>query len=224
MTRRDILMDIYNRLFEAFGPQHWWPGETPFEVMIGAILTQNTAWKNVEKAIARLKGEGIMEPEGLAQVKMGRLAGLIRASGYYNQKARKIVLFMRFLKDEYNLNVKKMKKENMLSLREKLLQVNGIGPETADSILLYALEMPIFVVDSYTYRVFSRHALLAEDTTYEDMQALFMDNLPHDAKLFNEYHALIVRLGHAFCRKTPLCPLGDSPHSGQNCPLEDLLP
>jgi len=223
MNRRDILMDIYTRLFEAFGPQHWWPGETPFEVMIGAILTQNTAWKNVEKAIACLKEEGIMEPEGLAQAKIGRLAGLIRASGYYNQKARKIVRFMKFLKDEYDLNVKKMKKESLLSLREKLLQVNGIGPETADSILLYALEMPIFVVDAYTYRVFSRHSFIAEDTTYDEMQALFMDNLAHDAKLFNEYHALIVRLGHTFCRKTPLCPLGDPPHSGQNCPLNDLL-
>lgn len=224
MSRERVLTDIYSRLLRAFGPQHWWPGETPFEVMIGAILTQNTAWTNVVSAVSRLKSEGLLDPKKLFRVPRGRLAPLIRSSGYFNQKAKKILAFMKFFEEAFGLDIRRMKKEDTGPLREKLLGVMGIGPETADSILLYALGRPVFVVDAYTHRVLFRHGLVPEETTYEEMQSLFMDNLPHDAALFNEYHALFVRVGKTFCLKTPLCRLGKGPPTGGPCPLEELLP
>lgn len=206
-------MDLYRRLYDAFGPQHWWPGETPFEIMIGAILTQSTNWKNVEKAIKNLKDAGVFSPSRLLELPPQKLAVLIRPSGYFNQKAKKLRNFLKFFGDEYGFSVKKMRGEGISVIREKLLNVNGIGRETADSIILYALEKPIFVVDAYTYRVLSRHNIIPEDATYEEIQELFMNNLEHNPQLFNEYHALFVRVGKEFCGRKPDC---------DKCPLKGL--
>jgi len=202
---------IYNLLNKSFGPQYWWPGDTPFEVCIGAILTQNTNWKNVEKAITNLKNEHLLSPIALRDTSLSELAGLIRPAGYYNIKARRLKSFISFLFDEHEGSLSKMSKQPLEELRHKLLNVHGIGPETADSILLYACYKPIFVVDAYTKRIFSRHKLCEEDSDYRDIQNLFMKNLPNDVKLFNEYHALIVKLGKDYCKKKPnclKCPLG----------------
>lgn len=206
-------MKIYQELYQAYGPRHWWPGETPFEVMVGAILTQNTSWKNVEKAIAALKGKGVLHPEGVHQLRESTLASLIRSSGYYRIKARRLKAFVTFLLSEYQGDIERMRKEEIGALREKLLLVNGIGPETADSILLYALQKPIFVVDAYTRRIFSRHGMISEKASYEEIQALFMDQLPPDERLFNEYHALLVHLGKNVCKKKPEC---------ERCPLKSI--
>jgi len=210
-ARTDLLMEMYNKLFNAFGPQHWWPGETPFEVMVGAILTQSTNWKNVEKAINNLKSAGVFSPEAILELPPSKLASLIKSSGYFNQKTKKLKNFLKFFKENYNFSIKRMKEEELTVLREKLLSVKGIGRETADSILLYALEKPIFVVDAYTYRVLTRHNIVPEDATYDEIQSLFMDNLEHEVKLFNEYHALFVRVGKEFCKRNPEC---------DNCPLK----
>lgn len=208
-----LLTKIYQTLYRAYGPQHWWPGETPFEVMVGAMLTQNTSWKNVEKAIAALKGKGVLHPEGIHQLRESTLASLIRSSGYYRIKARRLKAFVTFLLSEYQGDLEKMKKEELTTLREKLLHVNGIGPETADSILLYALQKPIFVVDAYTRRILSRHRIVSEKASYDDIQTLFMNHLPRDQKLYNEYHALLVHLGKNVCKKKPECDL---------CPIRDV--
>ncbi len=204
-------MEIYDKLYASFGPQHWWPGDGSFEVIVGAILTQNTSWKNVEKAIRNLKEKGILSPQGLKGIAETELAVLIKPSGYFNQKAKRLKTFMRFFFDDFDGDLKTMFAEDLYPLRERLLRLKGIGPETADSILLYALEKPIFVVDAYTYRLCSRHNLIAEDFSYEQIQELFMDNLPTDVRLFNEFHALIVCLGHNYCRRTPGC---------DDCPLQ----
>jgi len=208
------LTRFYNRLFETYGPQHWWPGETAFEVIVGAILTQNTAWQNVEKAIARLKQARLLAPHALYCVSEKRLASLIRPSGYFNVKAKRLKGFIRFLFKEYRGSLEAMFKEPLESLREKLLRVKGIGPETADSILLYAGGYPTFVVDAYTRRVFSRHRLVPEDEGYEPLKRFFTSRLPSDAALFNEYQALLVKVGKERCRKQPLC---------NGCPLEEFL-
>ncbi len=206
-------MSIYQKLYQTYGPRHWWPGETPFEVMVGAILTQNTSWKNVEKAIARLKEKGALNPEHIHRLRESSLASLIRSSGYYRIKARRLKNFVNFLFEEFGGDIVKMKKEGMAPLRKKILEVKGIGPETADSILLYGLEKPIFVVDAYTQRVLSRHGLVSERASYEEVQKLFMNNLPHDERLFNEYHALLVHLGKNVCKKTPECDI---------CPIKGI--
>ncbi len=205
------LMEIYDKLYASFGPQYWWPAESSFEVIVGAILTQNTSWKNVEKAIGRLKGKGLLSPQGLKGIAEPELAVLIKPSGYFNQKAKRLKTLIKFFFDEFDGNLKAMFAEELYPLREKLLHLRGIGPETADSILLYALEKPIFVVDTYTYRLCTRHNLIAEDSSYEQIQELFMDNLPTDVQLFNEFHALIVHLGHNYCRRTPGC---------DDCPIQ----
>jgi endonuclease-3 related protein len=184
---------------------HWWPGETPFEVMVGAILTQNTSWKNVEKAIGRLKEKKRLSPKGIRQLPKSTLASLIRSSGYFRIKAERLKAFVDFLFDEYGGRIKRMKRERGGGLRRKLLDVKGIGPETADSILLYGLKKPIFVVDAYTKRILSRHGILSEKASYEEVQNLFMDHLPHNERLFNEYHALLVHLGKTLCKKIPRC-------------------
>lgn len=212
-TKKEILGEIYERLFKAFGPQHWWPGETPFEVCIGAILTQNTAWTNVEKAIVNLKKEKLLTPQALKKVSIRRLARFIRSAGYFNQKAKKLKNFIRFLFDDYGGNINKMLNEDFLILRGKLLEVNGIGLETADSIVLYAANKPLFVVDAYTRRILSRHNLIGMDASYSEIQNLFMDNLEDRVSLFNEYHALIVRLGKEICKTKPNCPA---------CPIKDI--
>lgn len=202
---------IYQRLYSYFGPQHWWPGETPFEVIIGAILTQNTNWLNVEKAIDNLKKYKLLKPHTLYKLSHKRLASLIRSAGYYNIKAKRLKNFLRFFIKYYNGSIKKMSEGDNGSLRQELLSVKGIGPETADSILLYALAKPVFVVDAYTKRIFSRHRLILEDANYDKIQNLFMSNLKPDAKLFSEYHALLVKLGKEFCAKNKpkckVCPL-----------------
>lgn len=217
MTRRDdILHTAYDALFAAFGPQHWWPGDTPFEVVVGAILTQNTAWSNVERAIANLKRERVLSPRALRDIHPRRLARLIRPSGYFNIKAKRLKDFMRWLFAAHGGSLTRMFRRDLHTLRQQLLAVNGIGPETADSILLYAGQKPIFVVDAYTKRILSRHGLVAADASYDDVQRLFHAALPADVQLYNEFHALLVRLGKDYCQKRqPRCV---------ECPLRAVLP
>lgn len=203
---------IYQRLHAFFGNQRWWPADTDFEVMVGAILTQNTNWLNVEKAIANLKEHKLLEPRALYRLPDKRLALLIRPAGYYNIKAGRLKNFLEFFISRYGASIKKMSKTDTDSLRRELLSVKGIGPETADSMLLYALDKPVFVVDAYTKRILTRHRIINEAADYDNIQNLFMKNLKIGVKLFNEYHALLVRLGKDFCLKNKpkcdICPLG----------------
>ncbi len=203
-------MNIYNRLFDAFGPQGWWPGDTPFEVAVGAILTQNTNWQNVERAIKNLRDARCLSPRTIFNLSQSELAGLIRPSGYFNIKAKRLKNFVDFLVHQYRGSLMNMQYEDTNTLRAKLLKVNGIGKETADSILLYALHREVFVVDAYTIRILSRHGIISENATYEECQFLFHSHLNKDVQLYNEYHALIVRVGKEFCRKKPQC---------KECPL-----
>ena len=209
MARRLNL--IYQKLYSLFGSQHWWPADTHFEVMVGAILTQNTNWQNAEKAITNLKKHKLLQPHKLYKLSHRRLASLIRPAGYYNIKAKRLKNFLKFFIKYYNGNVKKILRQATPSLRQQLLSVNGIGPETADSILLYALKRPIFVVDAYTKRILLRHHFTGKDAGYDKIQNLFMKNLKPGVKLFNEYHALLVKLGKEFCLKNKpkcdICPL-----------------
>jgi endonuclease-3 related protein len=200
-----LLRKLYKRLWQAFGPQGWWPGETPFEVALGAILTQNTNWNNVAKVMARLRAEGLLTAAALTALPEAELAELFRPAGYYNLKARRVMNFLTFLREEYQGSLELMTRHPLEKLRPRLLSVKGIGPETADSILLYALEKPTFVVDAYTFRILSRHQLAPESCAYEDLRRLFMDHLPGDVGLYQEYHALLVRLGKEWCRPQPLC-------------------
>ncbi len=209
----DILETIYTRLLRAFGPQHWWPGDSPFEVAVGAILTQNTNWSNVEKAIKNLKHAGALSAKALYAVPPAELADCIRPTGYYNVKTARLKNFVDYLMQEYQGSMKRMAKEDPFVMRKKLLSINGIGPETADSIILYALEKPIFVIDAYTKRILSRHTILHHDESYETYQNLFHEKLRKDVPLFNEYHALLVRLAKDFCRPRPCCSA---------CPLERI--
>jgi endonuclease-3 related protein len=208
-----LLMNIYRKLYQAYGPRDWWPAETSFEVMVGAILTQNTSWRNVEKAIQKLKGKGVLNPEGIHHLKKTQLASLIKSSGYYRIKTDRVKAFVNFLFEEFDGDLKRMGRERLGELREKLLGVKGIGPETADSILLYGLKKSIFVVDAYTKRILSRHKMILENTAYEEVQKLFMEHLPLDEKLFNEYHALLVHLGKTVCKKIPRCDI---------CPIKSI--
>ena len=210
-TTEGKLKTFYQKLFAYFGPQHWWPGDTPFEIIVGAILTQNTNWGNVEKAICNLKKAKVLTPQALHKLSIKKLSTLIKPSGFFNIKAKRLKNFMDFLFEEYNGKISNMKKEPLPVLRKKFLSVNGIGPETADSILLYALNKPIFVVDAYTKRVLSRHGILDRNSDYREVQKIFMENLKRDVKLFNEYHALLVRVGKTFCKSKPVC---------ENCPLK----
>ena len=203
--KRSQLLGIYQQLFKALGPQHWWPADSPFEVIIGAILTQNTSWNNVERAIQNLKEKKLLDPLKLYDVREGRLARVIKPSGFFNIKAKRVKHFMQFFFECFHGSLEKMFAEDMLSLRERLLKVNGLGPETADSILLYAGGKPVFVVDAYTKRIFSRHKLVPEEAVYDQIQKLFMNNLDHDVKMFNEYHALLVYVGKHFCKSKPRC-------------------
>jgi endonuclease-3 related protein len=205
------LHNIYNSLYHYFGPQHWWPADSSFEVVVGAILTQNTNWTNVEKAISNLKHDDSLNPSAIDRMPVNRLAELIRPSGYFNVKAQRLKHFMCFFMKTYHGKMSVMKKERLPSIRKKLLSVKGIGPETADSILLYALEKPIFVIDAYTKRVLARHTILDYNETYETYQELFHSSLNKNVRLFKEYHALLVRLAKEHCRTTAdcgHCPLG----------------
>ena len=199
------LLDIYDRLFAAYGPQRWWPGDSPFEVIVGAILTQSAAWANVEQALSNLKAAGALSPEGLHRLSEPQIAALIRPSGYFNAKARKLKAFVDLLYDRFNGGLDRLLALPAQELRALLLATHGIGPETADSIILYAAGKPVFVIDAYTRRTFSRIGISPEADTYEGWRRLFMQALPAEARLFNEYHALIVRLGKEVCRKEPRC-------------------
>jgi endonuclease-3 related protein len=199
------LLAVYRRLLAFYGPQKWWPAEKPFEVIVGAILTQSTAWSNVEKAIDNLKTAGKLSPEGISELTHAELARLIRPSGYFNAKARKLQAFIRYFGERYNNDLAKLFSEETGQLREQLLAIYGIGEETADSILLYAADRPVFVIDAYTRRFIERIGLAPGRNSYTAYQALFVDNLPADTNLFNEYHALIVQLAKETCRKNPLC-------------------
>ncbi len=211
------LSKIYDRLFRHFGPQEWWPGETPLEVCVGAILVQNTSWTNAAKAIADLKSRELLTAQGLRDVPQARLARLIRPARFFNVKARRLKGFIRFLWADFDGDLQQLFSLPTEKLRDILLNVDGIGPETADSILLYAAERPMFVVDAYTRRIFSRLGIFDDSTGgrdgYESLQNLFSRNLPCELVLFNEYHALLVKLGNTYCRPRPNCT---------PCPLKRL--
>lgn len=205
-NKKIVLLDLYERLYAAFGPRHWWPADSAFEVAVGAILTQNTAWRNVKKAIDNLKAGSLLSPEALHRLPVEDLATVIRPAGYYNIKAKRLKHFVAFLHHECGGDLERLFSAPVDALRSKLLSVNGIGPETADSILLYAGNKPTFVVDAYTARILARHGLVPEDAAYDEVRDIFMDYLEPDVGMFNEYHALVVHLGHAFClKRTPRC-------------------
>ena len=202
---RETLLGIYQALLDAYGPQHWWPAETEFEVMIGAVLTQSASWRNAELAINRIKAADALSPQALRALTHPDLASLVYSSGYYNAKARKLQALVVWLGETYGDDVGLMTRTETSLLRRQLLAVHGIGEETADSIILYAAKQPVFVIDAYTRRIFNRLAVFPEGDSYHAYQLLFMSSLPRDAALFNEYHALIVRHGKDVCRKKPRC-------------------
>jgi endonuclease III related protein len=205
-TRGEILLDTFQILHTHYGPLHWWPAETPFEVCVGAILTQNTNWGNVEKAISNLKREGLLSAKALLDVPIELLAEVIRPAGFFNVKSIRLKDFVGWLFARYDGKLERMFSCDWQDLRQELLNVRGIGPETCDSILLYAGGKPSFVVDAYTKRLFSRLGIVTEKADYEEIRAVFMENLPQDMELFNQYHALIVQHCKEHCRKKPLCP------------------
>jgi endonuclease-3 related protein len=212
---RVSLRKVYETLHGYFGDLHWWPGDSPFEVIVGAILTQNTAWKNVETAIGRLKAGDLLHPARLRHLADQHLADMIRSSGYFRVKTKRLKAFLQFLHQEYHDDLNSLFAEDLWGLRKRLLSVHGIGEETADSILLYAAGKPVFVVDAYTRRILQRHGFISDKARYADIQALFMTGLPSSVPMFNQYHALLVNTGKQFCRKhTPRCEI---------CPLQPFL-
>jgi endonuclease-3 related protein len=219
MSAADILREVYSRLLARFGPQHWWPGDSRWEMMVGAVLTQAVSWTNVERAIANLKSSGALSPPALRRLPPEELARLIRPAGYYNVKARKLKALAQLMGDAGDdlsrLFNEGTDGEDTGGLRRRLLGVYGVGEETADSILLYAASRPVFVIDAYTRRIMGRLGLAPPTASNSELQRLFMDHLPPDAALYNEYHALLVHLGKNTCRKTPLCPA---------CPLNTTCP
>lgn len=211
-----MLTEVYRRLYDEFGPQHWWPGESPFEVMVGAVLTQNTSWQNVERAIGNLREADLLDPQALYGVPVEELEELIRPAGYFRVKARRLRSLLEFLVERYDGSLEAMFGVGLPDLRRELLEVNGIGPETADSILLYAGELATFVVDAYTHRVFSRHGWIDFEADYHQIQDYVQGELPQEVAMYNEFHALLVRLGKDCCKKTkPKC---------SECPLREMLP
>ncbi len=213
--RAMVLSEIYHRLYDRFGPQHWWPArDGPFEVMVGAILTQNTNWTNVSRAIDNLRAAGLLDFAALAALPVAELADHIRPAGYFRVKAKRLHNLLAMIDERFGGDPGRLLALDPAAMREHLLAVSGIGPETADSIILYAAHKPVFVVDAYTHRILCRHGVIDEEAGYHDIQELFHDHLPADARLYNEYHALLVRLGKEFCKKRrPRC---------QGCPLEGL--
>ena len=209
------LLDVYHRLLDRYGPQHWWPADSPLEVIIGAILTQSAAWGNVEKAITNLKAKGALSADALRRLSMEELSHLVYPSGYYNAKAAKIKSFAHWLGEHYDDDLDRLFALDIPLLRQELLSVHGVGQETADSIILYAAHKPVFVIDAYTRRIMGRLGLAPHTDTYAAFQGLFMQHLPRDEALFNEYHALLVRHGKDTCRKSPLC---------EQCCLASLCP
>jgi endonuclease-3 related protein len=209
---RKKLLTIYDRLYRHFGPRHWWPADTPLEVMVGAILTQNTSWNNVEKAVHNLKRAKVLRLTRLQKLPERQLAVLIKPAGFFNLKAKRLKNFVKFVALRYN-SVQSMISRPLNALRRELLHIKGIGPETADSILLYAAGKPVFVIDGYTKRIFSRHGMVDRAVSYEELQQLFMRNLPRSVRLFNEYHALLVEVGKQYCKRRPRCTA---------CPLKGI--
>ncbi len=208
------LREIYERLYQYFGPRHWWPADTPFEVIVGAILTQNVAWRSAAAAIENLKMANLLSPEAILSCPEEELASLVRPARYHFQKAKKLRAFCGVIVNDFRGDLDAFLGQELETLRNCLLGIYGIGPETADAIILYAAEKPIFVVDAYTHRIFYRLGYFPERITYREMQQFFMQNLPPDTALYNEYHAQIDALGHHICLKSkPRC--GD-------CPLNDL--
>ena len=206
---------VYRQLLQALGPQKWWPGNSPWEVMIGAVLVQNTSWKNVERAIENLREADLVDPKRLLAVPTDELAELIRPAGYYRLKTKRLRSLLEFVVGEYHGSLDALRGVDMHQLREQLLGVHGIGPETADSILLYALEQPALVVDTYTHRIFARHGWIDYDADYHRLQEHLASELPVEAAVYNELHALLVNVGHHYCRRQPKCG---------ECPLAELLP
>lgn len=201
-------------MYDYYGPQKWWPGETPIEILVGAILTQNANWRNVESAIDNLKTSGLLSFDALHAASLEEIAYCIRPSGYYNIKAKRLRNVFQMILNQYDGELDRLLEDEITEAREKLLSVKGVGPETADAILLYCGGHPVFVVDTYTHRVFSRHSLVPDECSYDELQEEFISRLPLDSGLFNEYHALIVRVGKEFCKKaTPLC---------EQCPLKGV--
>ena len=212
MPRRHALIKgVFHRLLSALGPQYWWPADSAFEVIVGAILTQNTAWRNVKQAIGKLREHDLLRIEAINALSLPELASLIRSSGYYNQKARKVKAFCEHLESHWQNNLDGFLRQDLDELRTELLSLHGIGPETADSIILYAAHQPSFVVDAYTYRIFHRHDWVPEAIAYEELRSFFMDAMEPDVAWFQEYHALLVRTGHLYCRRNPAC---------NSCPLD----
>lgn len=208
------LLKIYKILLKEYGPQEWWPADSPFEVMIGAVLTQNTNWINVSRAIENLKKKYLICPHKIAVISKRKLISAIRPSGFYNQKAAYLKGLSRHSVDKYSGDIREMARVDTILLRNELLAIKGLGPETVDSILLYALNKPVFVIDAYTRRIFGRHGIKIKESDYSSWQKFFESQLPRDRKLFNEYHALIVRLAKEKCRKKPDC---------RGCPLEGCV-
>lgn len=203
----------YRLLLARFGPQGWWPAETPFEVMVGAVLTQNTNWANVERAIGNLKRAKLLSPEKLLKTPASRLRRFIRPAGYYRVKERRLRALVRYFVERWGGETRRMKRAPGGKLREELLAVNGVGPETADSILCYALKKPYFVVDAYTRRAFSRHGWAEARADYDELRLAVERAMPRSVKVLNEFHALLVRLGKLYCKKGPSC---------EDCPLAGL--
>ena len=221
------LDEVYRRLRAARGPAGWWPARSAFEVCLGAILVQNTAWSNVEKSLAALRARGLMSFEAMRGLPAEELAPIIRSSGCFNVKARRLRAFLDFQEKEYGGRVRKMAREEPWTLRARLLAVPGIGRETADSIALYAAGLPLFVIDAYTRRVFSRLGLVRGDEPYDVLQRVFMEALPAEAALYNDYHAQVVILAKDVCRARPacgVCPLGEvCPRHGVKADLDKSM-
>ncbi len=215
MSVRRSVRSYYAPLREHFGPSGWWPGDSPFEIAIGAILTQNTAWANVEKAIVNLKQEGLLDPQRIVEAPAYVVEAVLRPSGYFRVKTRRVRAFCSYLIDTYGGSMARLACSPLDRLRAELLHVHGIGPETADDILLYACGKPVFVVDAYTRRIFARHGVVDSDIGYEALRAHFERNLPPNVELFKDYHAQIVYTGKHFCRSRPRC---------EGCPLRRRLP
>lgn len=204
-TLFQILPKLYTLLYRRYGPQHWWPSESRFEIVVGAILTQNTNWRNVERALANLKEAGAMSPNRILEIPQDILAALIRPSGYFNSKAKKLKAFANVLVEHHNGDLNHLFGQPPLVLRQELLSIYGIGNETADDIMLYAAGLPSFVIDSYTVRIMTRLGVISGKLSYHVVQELFHRNLPSDASLFNEFHALLDRHGKERCRRVPAC-------------------
>ena len=211
MTSEVAMAEIFELLHQAHGAQHWWPGDSVFEIMAGAILTQNTNWKNVEKSLFNLQQQALLDPQSIVEIPDQKLANWLIPSGYFNLKTKRLKTYCTWYLEQGGFEA--LQRQETETLRTALLGINGIGPETADSILLYAFERPVFVIDAYTRRLLRRLGHIGGNENYEELRARMEEELPPDVTLFNEFHALIVNHAKIFCRKKPLC---------EGCPLEPL--